>query len=260
MTFFWLFDLPNWELLIVLILFFVVFGIIGFLISERYVKRWLGHAPAANDIVSNFLTITGAFYGITLGLIAVATWNNYLKTENILFKEATLLETLYRNVSSLSPYDKELKNELKEMTRYIIYDGWPQQEKGIIPKGGSSEKFEQILFSISPKTEKENIFLSYILSIYNEMFEIKKERVNAINNGLPKELYWVLLIGAFISIATTWLLVAKRRSLHIITTALTGVLIGSLIFLIIAMDYPFLGEISISPEPYLSVYTNIMNK
>ena len=118
MSFFLIYNRSNWRLLIVFTLLFATFGII----TERTIKKWLGHMPAANDIVSNFLSIIGVFYGIMLGLIAIYTWSNYSEIERLLSKEATKLGALHKNVSYLSSrYENQLKKELVAISRYIIF-------------------------------------------------------------------------------------------------------------------------------------------
>jgi hypothetical protein len=48
--------------------------------------------------------------------------------------EASSLSALYRNLAAyLEPSRTELQNLLKEHTRYLIEDAWPQQRKGIVP-------------------------------------------------------------------------------------------------------------------------------
>ncbi|MFE7717609.1 hypothetical protein ACFU44_01045 [Nocardia rhizosphaerihabitans] len=36
--------------------------------------------------------------------------------------------------------------------------------------------------------------------------------------------------------------------------------LGAMIFLIAALDYPFRGDLSVSSEPFDSVYTNVMGR
>ena len=121
-------------------------------------------------------------------------------------------------------------------------------------------KFPNFGIIQQPLSKKQERLVSYITSKYSAMLDAKKIREQSIMRGVPNDFYWVLFLGAFITIATTWLLVTKKISIHIITTALTGLLIGSLIFLVLVMDYPFFGKgTSIPPTPYISVYKDIMN-
>ena len=46
--------------------------------------------------------------------------------------------------------------------------------------------------------------------------------------------------------------------MHLWMTALISSLLGLLIFLLAAMDHPYMGGLSVSPEPYQLIYDNLM--
>jgi hypothetical protein len=66
------------------------------------------------------------------------------------------------------------------------------------------------------------------------------------------------LIGAVINIAVTWCFHLHNRRKHFWMTALTSALLGLLIFLLAAMDHPYFGGLSVSPQPYPLIYDNLM--
>ncbi|MBC7755245.1 MAG: hypothetical protein H7Z20_01115 [Bdellovibrio sp.] len=76
--------------------------------------------------------------------------------------------------------------------------------------------------------------------------------------GLPAAVWLVLFVGAFIVIGLTWLLVIDNKKLDIVVNVLCGILLGSLIFLIAAMDKPFRGEFSVSSEPFQLLIDGVM--
>jgi hypothetical protein len=67
-----------------------------------------------------------------------------------------------------------------------------------------------------------------------------------------------MLVGAFISIALTWFFDMKSRNMHFWMTVMFSALLGTLIFLLAAMDNPFRGEISVGPEAFELVYEQLM--
>jgi hypothetical protein len=261
MNFFWVYDISNLYLFLIVAVFFVLIGVIGFLITKHFVERWLGPSPVSIHMVIGFIEIIGVFYGITLGLIAAAMWGNYNATKAVLSKEASYLGCMYKGAEGFpEPVRTELKKELKEITRYIIEEAWPIQERGLIPMGGRTSKLENIMYNFNPKTEGEEIIFSKELDLLYLMLEIRRERKENILSGLPEELYLVLFVGAIINISITWFLVATKKGLHIMITALAGVLIGSLVFLVIAMDYPYRGKFSVTPDAYQIIYNDVMRE
>lgn len=71
MDFFWLYNLQNWQFGLLTVATFIAFSMIGLWHSRRMVIRFIGKHPY-NDMVSFYLAAVGVFYGISLGLIAVA--------------------------------------------------------------------------------------------------------------------------------------------------------------------------------------------
>ena len=76
-SFYWVYDIPNWLFCLLTILVFVGFGVIGLLPSRGWVRRQHRINHSHNDIVGYYLAAVTVFYGITLGLVAVGTWTTY---------------------------------------------------------------------------------------------------------------------------------------------------------------------------------------
>jgi hypothetical protein len=84
-------------------------------------------------MLAAFLQYFGVIYGLLLGLLAVATYQNRLDVAKSNANQASSLSALYRNITaSPEPSRTELQNLLKEHTRYLIEEAWPQQRNGII--------------------------------------------------------------------------------------------------------------------------------
>jgi hypothetical protein len=66
------------------------------------------------------------------------------------------------------------------------------------------------------------------------------------------------LVGALLNIAVTWFFDMRSQSMHFWMTVMFSGLLGLLIFLLAAMDNPFRGEISVSPEAFELVYERLM--
>ncbi len=131
-------------------------------------------------------------------------------------------------------------------------DGWAMQRQGIVPTGLSAivDTFQKELIDYQIDTDKDKIVFEEVLKQFNELSERRRLRVSNVTAGLPATIWLILLLGAFVNIALTWLLVINNRRFDILINTLSGVLLGSLIYWIAAMDNPFRGEYSVSSEPF----------
>jgi Protein of unknown function (DUF4239) len=261
MNFYWVYDLPNVLFFLMTIAVFVCFSLLGaFLFSSKLEKK-LGLTAEHNNIVASFLGMSGVFYGITLGLIAVGTFENFNSTEDKVNNESSSLAGLYRDVMILEkPESKAMSTTLKRYTQYVINEAWPLQKKGIVPKGGTAiiDTFQMQLAKYNPETDKDKIIYAEVFDQFNVLIEKRRMRLNAVNASLPATIWLILFLGAFVNIVLTWLLVIKNKKLDIVINVLSSALLGSLIFLIAAMDNPFRGEYSVSADSFKLLLDGLM--
>src|SRR6516165_6628716 len=95
-----LYDLPTWLFAILTIAAAVAIGLAGFYATRNWVRGVHGDELSHSDIVGFFLGTIGLFYGITLGLVAVGTWQTYSNVDTQVDQEAATLAALYRDVSN----------------------------------------------------------------------------------------------------------------------------------------------------------------
>ena len=263
MNFYWIYDLPNWQFFMVCMLAFISFSLLGAFLFRQFFENWMGLKAEHNEVIGNFLAVSGLFYGITLGLISVGTFENFQQAESAVSHEAAALNGLYRDVNLLQNTDKnDLKILLKDYAFYMVGAGWKDQQKGISPKGTSKiiNQFERILFAYKLENEKDKIIFAEIIRQNNKLSEARRERVNIVQQGLPTAVWLVLFVGAFVVISLTWFLVIANKKLDVAVNVLCGMLLGSLIFLIAAMDNPFRGEFSVSPQPFQLLIDGVMKQ
>jgi len=118
MNFYWVYDLPEWQFFVLCNLLFISFSLLGtFFFSSKFEKMFSLSAEH-NSIVSTFIATSGVFYGITLGLIAVSTFENYNSVESTVNNESSSLASLYRDVELL----EDTSNQ-KMLTTLKNYNG-----------------------------------------------------------------------------------------------------------------------------------------
>jgi amino acid transporter len=261
MNFYWVYDLPNWLFFLITIATFICFALLGAFLFSSKLEKMLGLTVEHNGIVGTFLSLSGVFYGITLGLIAVGAFENFNSVEDKVNNESSSLAGLYRDVSILAkPEHIEMKAILKKYTEYVVNEAWPMQQKGIVPKGGTAliDTFQNHLALYNPETEKDKIIYAEVFDQFNVLVEKRRLKLNAVNASLPSTIWLILFLGAFVNIVLTWLLVIKNKKLDIVINILSASLLGSLIFLIAAMDNPFRGELSVGSDSFKLLLDGLM--
>jgi hypothetical protein len=261
LDFYWVYNIPNWQFYVLVVGFFIGFSLLGAALFNQFFEKKLHLTVETNSITSIFLSLSGVFYGITLGLIAVGTFENFNSVESKVTHESSSLAALYRDVSILEKPEKAiLMQTLKSYTEYVIKEAWPLQQQGIVPKGGTViiDTFQAQFARYTPQSRKDEIIYGEVFDQFNELIEARRLRLFAVSSSLPSTVWFLIIIGALINIVLLWMLVINNKKLDIMLNVLNGLLLGSLIFLIAAMDNPFRGEFSVSPESFQLLLDGLM--
>jgi hypothetical protein len=259
---YWIYDIPTWLFAVLTVLAFVAVNGAGFLVTRGWVRKQVTDDPHDhNEFVSYFFAGISAFYGITLGLVAVGAWQTFGEVEKAAAMEAAALGALYQDVSNYpDPMRAQLRNELKNYTRSVIDEAWPQQRRGLIPQNDTMlfTELQQLLLEFEPRTEGQKLLYGETLRQFNHMSELRQMRLRSVSSGIPSSLWAVILLGGLANLGITWLMVLRSDALQLTFTSLFAALAGLLIFLVAAMDNPYRGNVSIGPEDFELVYNQLM--
>lgn len=259
---YWIYDYPSWLIGPLFVAVFTAVTWIGIFLTRATVHSWLHHDKRANEMVGNALSNYFVLFGILLGLLAVATYQNYSTVDDIVDKEASSLSALYRDISAYpQPIRSHLQDSLREYTRFTIGEGWDEQRRGVVPLRGSKliTSVLQILLALNPGTEREKLIEQEALQQYNHKIELGRARLSSVTTGLPPILWWVVGFGALLNIILIWMQDMEIH-VHMILGAILASILGAVIFLIAELDHPFRGEVSIGPESIARVYESVMMK
>ena len=260
--FYWIYDVPA---LWVIVLFEAVFvGVcwLGTLFLRPSARSWLGQEPRLNDMLAAFLQYFGVIYGLLLGLLAVATYQNRLDVAKSNANEASSLSALYRNITAYpEPSRTELQNLLKEHTRYLIEDAWPQQRKGIVPVDELHRitALQAQLALFEPQTKAQELLHENTLRQFNTFYEDRRARIYSLTSGIPAILWYTLAVGALINMILLWLFDLHPRA-HCVLGGLISFYLGTVISVIALMDHPYRGELGLSPDAFQLIYHQAMGQ
>jgi hypothetical protein len=256
MSFFWIYDLPNWLLGLLTVLVVTGLSAAGLVAARPHVRRVCGPPPGHNDLVSYYLGAFGVFYGLTIGLIAVASWQNLADLEGLVNREASALRVLDRDVRLYpEPARSGLHRRLVAYVDNVIEQEWPAQTRGETPESGSPllDDFGQALAGFEPATAGQQALHAETLQALSRYVALRRERLFSVGTGLPAVVWWVVVLGAALNILLTYLFCVARLAVHLLLTLALAAFIALLVFLIAAMDHPFRGEFSVGPDAFVAL-------
>ncbi len=258
--FYWIYDIPTWKLVLMLSAFFIGFTWLGTIFIRPFIRLFVRRQMGGNDLVGYILSCFCVFYGLLLGLVAVAAYQNFSNVEATVGREASALGALYRDVSSYpEPTRSALQSVLREYTRYTIEEAWPAQQRGEVRGGGVLRitAFQEVLRTFEPQTKSEEILHAETYHQFNQFLELRNLRRQSVTTGIPAILWYVVVMGAFLTILLVWLF-DMRFIPQLFLGGLLAFFVATMISLIAAMDNPFRGEVSVSSDPFKQVYQSLM--
>jgi hypothetical protein len=258
-----LFSLPLWLLAVVLTGWLAGFGLGGLWLVRRsllpqmhlrYEDAYLG-APVVQSAM--------LLYGLIAALTAVGVWQRHTQASDIVSGEATAIAMLWRDFDGYpEPVRGRMQEVLRGYTEQVIRVAWPQQRKGRIPQEGVEwmDRLQAKLFTFEPATESQKLLHAETLSAFNQLVRQRRQRLDAAQSELPSVLWFVLLPGAMGCMGLCLFFHVENSRFHaLLLIGLAGFL-AMVLFVIIALDRPFCGDMGIGSDSYQLVYDHHMKR
>jgi hypothetical protein len=127
---YWIYDYPSLAIAVAFCTVFVALTWGGIFLTRATIHSWIHGEARANEMIGFALSSFFVLFGLLLGLLAVATYQNYANVGDIVDKEASSIGALYRDFTGYpQPIRGQLQVRLREYARYTIEDGWPSQPR-----------------------------------------------------------------------------------------------------------------------------------
>jgi hypothetical protein len=238
---------------------FIIASSIVIAVAGVCIIRWRVHYSILKEDheVAGFLySMVGVVYAVLLGFITVVVWQQHRDTQNYVQQEAVRVSNMLRDAQVFpDPVRKVLRQKLVAYGRAVVSDEWNTMAKRQSSPLASRayEKIWETVYEIQPETEREGAFYRESITRLNELSGIRRSRLLSSQSRIPSLLWGLLIGGAAISIAFTYMFGTKNIWSHVLTAGALAGLIGFVLFLILALSCPFSGSLCISPDPLESV-------
>jgi hypothetical protein len=260
MNFFWIYEIASWQLGSLIIGLTVALALSGLLLTRGWIRRTFTLSDKTNEGVNGFFSGIGVFYGLLLGLVAVATWESYDEACELTSRETSAFAALFRDASSFPDQEKNLMQQsLRDYLAYVIKTEWPAHQHGERPTGGSRilTGVQNVITGFHPASIEQQTLQAETLRAFNQLVEARRLRTDAVNNGLAPILWFVVIFGAVLSIVVTYFLYFDDIKTHTALTTFIAIFIGMMVFFIAAIDNPFRGPTAVTSDSYMEILDNL---
>jgi hypothetical protein len=247
-----LLQLPWYVLLPACMLFFALAGAIGTYLFRKFIK--IKYLRAHNEIVGCVFAILGGFYALILGFVVLLVWESSNRAENNANREGSLARGLYRDIRYFpdSGKMKPLMTSYLTYVQYVVdteYRAMEQMQK--ITKQHRIA-FNDVFLQLE-KIDSKDPRIDQMFQQLNDLDTYRGLRQLDANSEIPADIWTPLILGAFIILLFAMMVDVESLRLHITVNGLLGAFIGLVIYIIIILDHPFTGSISIKPDQYKTI-------
>lgn len=258
----WLYELPTWLLAVFVVGLTLLLSLGGLRLVHRRLHVSQAVALIDNGTVGWFFSGVTVLYGLMLGLLTVATWQNYSAAADIASREAAAIAVLYRDLSGYpDAVGQPLQTQLRAYTESIVQRSWPAQRRGLANDEERLEltQFQRALLHTEVTSMSQQVLHSEAIATFNKLVELRRQRIESISASVPGVLWAAVLIGAVLTVVFSYCFVVVSLRLHALLTGLLALMVGVMVFLIAALDHPYLGDVSVTPDAYQVVLDKVMN-
>jgi hypothetical protein len=204
---------------------------------------------AHNDLIGWQLSVLGTTYAVIIGFMLYTVWINFGAAELNTDAEANAVVNIYRLSSDLVPdQGAQLRQLAKAYADAVVDHEWGEMAVNIQPSEtrGIARQMWQTLANSKAASPMEINALDHELSELRSLAGYRRIRMVESESRIPGVLWFVLLIGGVVTIASTCMFGASNGPLHVIQVGAFSLLIALVLAAIADINRPFQGSVHVS--------------
>jgi len=254
---YYLLQLPSIVLFILIIAIGAIGAGLGTFLFRKYANLKI---LRSHNEVTGFLFLTlASFYAFLLSFIVFMVWGQLNETRSNVSKEGSSAMGLYRDIKFYpdTVESKQLMIVYLDFIYNVIDEEFPNMEQ-MKPSRKTPESFDRVFYKIEHLNPKNPFQIQLVAEMFNHLNQLatyRGLRESSLEKEIPSPLWWPMLLGALITVFCAMLLDIENARLHITLNAMLGIFIGMLFFIILLLDHPYSGSLSIKPHSYKQIFT-----
>jgi hypothetical protein len=215
-------------------------------------RRWSALREGDHNEVAGFLiAIVGVIYAVLLAFVVIVSWQQFSRAGDVVGQEASALRTIERTAAAFppAPHDR-IRADVVGYAHAVVDLEWPAMsrgEPGAPVVGATLDRLSIDIEALPADTPSRTQFVGAEAERYNDLVTARSSRLDFVTSGLPGVLWAALIVGAVVTIGFSMIFALTSPVLQLLMTGSIAVLIGILLFVAVAIDHPFVGDVSVTP-------------
>jgi hypothetical protein len=250
----WLLQLPAPLVGFLAVAITVTLSVLGLIVTRRFVSP--ERLEKANTVSEQVFTLAGVLYAVLVAFVVVVVWEQFDQAQQASESEATAISDLLRDSEGLpAAAQPAVQHSLIAYAHSVVDGEFPRMRRGE-PVELQSPELTEVWHSYlhaEPGTQSQIAFYKESITRLDDLGSARKTRLTTSDSEIPNELWVLLLGGGAVMLAFTYLVGTADVVLHAVLIGLAAALMAFVIYLIFALEHPFVGTLSVPPRPYTQV-------
>jgi hypothetical protein len=253
----WLTSRPGWVLVLFLFLF-TGLAMMGPVLVRLRVR--LQNLRGNNEVAGFKFAVIGVLYAVLLAFVVVISWERFHDAENALAREAGAAATVYRLAGGLDESNTAaLRANLTSYLNSVLADDWPAMVRGRSSAATTrmlSDLYDLVIHYHPTDLHGANM-QSDLLSELDQVTRARRERLVMAEGTVHPVIWFVLFLGAGLTISFTFFFGTENLTAQSLMTGILAAIILSAVLVVISLDRPYTGAVTVSQEPIRSILEDI---
>jgi hypothetical protein len=254
----WFYSHSVWEVAGAVCSFLVILPLIGLFIFHRLISWEIREEDTT--MVGLSYALCGGIYAVVLAFVAVGVYEAMDKGTVIASDEANSLGGIAFDSAGLPPaLAVRVRTDIDKYIDTVTGKEWPSQQAYRMEESNFEEGWVEVrqismdLVNFEPANPGQATVKAEMEHNVNELFSARRARLLAANEHLPDAVWQMLVFGLVLVAVYVYLFGPHSFKMHLAVTGLTMLSIGLVFTLIIALDYPFRGALSVDDDAFIGV-------
>jgi hypothetical protein len=202
-----------------------------------------------NDLIGWQLSVLGTTYAVIIGFMLYTVWTSFGTAELNADAEANSLVNLFRLADGLpSPQNARIKALTRSYADAVVNHEWQEMSasKEPVETAPIAGDMWQALLNLEGASPSQINAADHSLAEISALAGYRRVRMVENATRLPGVLWFVLVVGAAVTVASTCLFGASNGILHTIQVTAFSLLISLVLVAIADINRPYQGTVHIS--------------
>jgi hypothetical protein len=229
----------------------VLIAVTGLTLVQRLVPLQL--RKEHNDVAGFIYAVLGVIYAVLIALVVIAVWEDFAAARDTVERESSELDDVFGLAHALpEPEGRQLQELARSYARVVVDEEW-----ALMAQARTSPRAWELLDemtlhveNVEVRTKAEQVLYGEALDRINELADARNARLVEAGEGIPFVLWGVLAVGGILVVGFAYLFGLENTLVHNLMVGALALLISSVLFSIGVLEYPFSGDVRVSPEAF----------